>query len=53
MERLALDGIDQTLATLLGVKPSDVRFTDVKVNPASKAIYVSVTKGREIGRAHV
>jgi hypothetical protein len=46
VERLALDGIDKSIATLLGVKPSEVRFTDVKVNPASKAIYVSVAKGR-------
>ena len=45
-ERIAIDGIDQKLGTLLGVKPSEVRFTDVKVNPLSRAIYISAARGR-------
>jgi hypothetical protein len=45
-ERLAVDGIDQTLAAAFGLKRTDIRFTDVKVNPISKAIYLSMAKGR-------
>jgi hypothetical protein len=39
-------GIDQKIAALLGTKPSEVRFNDVKVNPLSKNIYIAVSRGR-------
>ncbi|MEO5922365.1 MAG: hypothetical protein ABIR70_00915 [Bryobacteraceae bacterium] len=41
-----LDGIDQKIAALLGTKPSEIRFNDIKVNPSSKNIYIAVARGR-------
>src|SRR3982751_5457136 len=44
-----LEGIDQKIAALLGTKPSEIRFNDIKVNPLSKNIYVAVARGRGPG----
>lgn len=45
-DRFSLDAIDQKVAAMFGVKGTDIRFTDVKVNPISKAIYLSAARGR-------
>jgi hypothetical protein len=39
-------GINQKVAALLGVAPTDVIINDVKVNPISKNVYLSVSRGR-------
>jgi len=43
---VSITGIDQKIAALLGTKPSDVRFNDIKVNPISKNIYLAIGRGR-------
>ena len=43
---IAITGIDQKIAAMLGTTPSDIRFHDVKVNPVSKNIYLAVSRGR-------
>lgn len=43
---ILIEGIDQKIAALLGTKPSEVRFYDLKVNPLSKNIYIAVSRGR-------
>jgi hypothetical protein len=45
----SIEGIDQKIAALLGTKPSDIRFNDVKVNPLSKNVYIAVSRGRGPG----
>lgn len=42
----SVQGIDQKAAALLGIRPSELRFHDVKVNPLSKNIYLAVSRGR-------
>jgi hypothetical protein len=42
----SIQGLDQKAAALLGTRPSDIRFHDVKVNPLSKNIYLAVSRGR-------
>ncbi|HWF12036.1 MAG TPA: hypothetical protein VG297_26390 [Bryobacteraceae bacterium] len=37
--------IDRRIAGMLGVTPADLRIDDVKVNPISKNVYISVTRG--------
>ena len=41
----AISGIDQKVAALLGTKASQIRFNDVKVNPASQNVYIAVSRG--------
>jgi hypothetical protein len=38
--------IDRQLAGMLGIMPDQLRINDVKVNPISKNIYISVSRGR-------
>jgi hypothetical protein len=47
--RPKVDGINEKIADLLGVKAGDVRIRDVAVNPASHNVYLSVARGQ--GRA--
>lgn len=42
----SVQGIDQKAAALLGIRPSEIRFHDIKVNPLSKNIYIAVSRGR-------
>ncbi len=41
----AIQGIDQKIAALLGIKANQLRFNDIKVNPVSKNIYIAVSRG--------
>ena len=41
-----VQGIDEKLAALVGVMPSDILINDVAVNPISKNVYVSAARGR-------
>ncbi len=41
-----IKGINQKVAGLLGVTPDQILINDVKVNPVSKNIYLSVSRGR-------
>jgi len=41
-----VDNIKQTIASLLGTSPEQVRIQDVAVNPASGKVYLSVSRGR-------
>jgi hypothetical protein len=41
-----IERIDGKIAALLGTKPSEILFHDVKVNPVSKNIYIAVSRGR-------
>jgi hypothetical protein len=43
---LSIQGIDQKAAALLGTRPSEIRFHDIKVNPLSKNVYLAVSRGR-------
>ncbi len=38
--------VDQKVAALLGVSPSDILIADVAANPASGNVYLSVSRGR-------
>lgn len=40
------EGIDAKLAAVLGVKPAEVVINDLAVNPASKRVYLSVSRGK-------
>jgi hypothetical protein len=39
-------GIDEKIAALVGVMPSDLLINDIAVNPVSKNVYVSAARGR-------
>jgi len=39
-------GIDEKIAALVGIMPSDLLINDVAVNPISKNVYVSASRGR-------
>lgn len=41
-----VEGVDAKIAAMAGVAPADITINDVKVNPISKNIYLSVTRGR-------
>lgn len=41
---VSYDKLDATIADMLGAKPADVTVNDVKVNPASGAVYVAATR---------
>src|ERR1700742_3551463 len=41
-----IKGIDRKIAALLGVEPNQLLIDDIKVNPISKNIYISVSRGR-------
>jgi len=41
-----VQGLDQTIAGLVGVTPDQILINDVAVNPISKNVYVSAARGR-------
>jgi hypothetical protein len=41
-----VQGLDQKIAALVGVMPDEILINDVAVNPASKNVYVSASRGR-------
>lgn len=41
-----IQGIDQKIAALLGTAPDQIMINDVTVNPVSKKVYLSVSRGR-------
>jgi hypothetical protein len=43
---IEVEKLDQKLAGLLGVKAEDVKINDIAVNPASKQLYLSVSRGK-------
>ena len=44
--KIDVQGVDEKLAALVGVMPSDILINDVAVNPISKNVYVSAARGR-------
>jgi hypothetical protein len=46
---VSVEGLDAKIGALLGTKPSEVRFNDIKVNPLSKNVYAAVSRGRGPG----
>jgi hypothetical protein len=44
--KVNIEGIDTKIAAMAGVTPDDIAINDVKVNPISKNVYLSVTRGR-------
>ncbi|HKQ86019.1 MAG TPA: hypothetical protein VJS43_04535 [Candidatus Acidoferrales bacterium] len=44
--KINVDNIDQKIAALVGVKPDQILINDVKVNPISKNVYLSASRGR-------
>jgi hypothetical protein len=43
---LKVEGIAQKIAALLGTAPDQIRINDMAVNPASRNVYLSVSRGR-------
>jgi hypothetical protein len=41
-----VEGLDQKIAALVGVTPDQIMVNDVAVNPISKNVYVSASRGR-------
>jgi hypothetical protein len=41
-----VQGVDEKIAALVGVMPSDLLINDVTVNPISRNVYVSAARGR-------
>lgn len=50
---LSIDDIDGKVAGLLGTEPSGIEIHDVAVNPLSKNLYLSVTRGQGDDARHV
>ncbi len=44
--KVNVEGIDTKIAAMVGVPPDQISINDVKVNPLSKNVYLSVTRGR-------
>jgi hypothetical protein len=44
--RIDVQGIDAKIAALVGVTPDQIMINDVKVNPLSKNVYLSASRGR-------
>jgi hypothetical protein len=44
--KIDVQGIDAKIAALVGVEPGEIMINDVKVNPISKNVYVSASRGR-------
>jgi hypothetical protein len=44
--KINVDNIDQKIAALVGVTPDQILINDVKVNPVSKNVYLSASRGR-------
>jgi hypothetical protein len=41
-----VQGVDQKIAALVGVTPDQIMINDVAVNPVSKNVYISASRGR-------
>jgi hypothetical protein len=44
--KINVQGIDEKIAALVGVAPDQILINDVKVNPISKNVYLSASRGR-------
>jgi len=44
--KIDVKGVDQKIAALVGVAPDQILINDVAVNPISKNVYVSASRGR-------
>jgi hypothetical protein len=44
--KVDVQGIDEKIAAMVGVMPSDILINDVAVNPISKNVYLSAARGR-------
>jgi hypothetical protein len=44
--KINVPGVDQKIAALVGVMPDQIMINDVAVNPISKNVYVSASRGR-------
>src|SRR5580698_7235922 len=44
--KIDVQGIDAKIAALVGVTPDQIMINDVKVNPISKNVYLSASRGR-------
>src|SRR4029077_1498475 len=44
--KINIQGIDEKIAALVGVTPDQILINDVKVNPISKNVYLSASRGR-------
>ena len=47
--KINVQGIDEKIAALVGVTPDQILINDVKVNPISKNVYLSASRGRGPG----
>jgi hypothetical protein len=52
-DEIAFAGIDRKVAALLGVDSDQILINDVKVNPISKNVYLSISRGRGLDAAPV
>src|SRR5579862_2048765 len=43
--RIEIKSIDEKIAAMLGTSPEQILINDIKVNPISKKIYISVSRG--------
>ncbi len=44
--KIDVQGIDEKIAALVGVTPDQIVINDLKVNPISKNVYLSASRGR-------
>jgi len=44
--KINVQGVDEKIAALVGVTPDQIIINDVKVNPISKNVYMSASRGR-------
>ncbi len=44
--KINVEGVDAKIAALVGVTPDQIVINDVKVNPLSKNVYLSLSRGR-------
>ena len=44
--KVNVQGIDEKIAALVGVTPDQILINDMKVNPISKNVYISASRGR-------
>jgi hypothetical protein len=44
--KIAVEGIDGKVASVLGTTPDDILINDIAVNPANGTVYLSVSRGR-------
>lgn len=51
--KIEITDINQKVAALLGATPDQISINDVKVNPLSKNVYLSVTRGKGEGAVPV